>query len=66
MALEKKPDCNKMADKGPCDGWIIRYHYDAEDKQCKYFEYGGCRGNANNFETFDECMDTCHEVPEEK
>ena len=61
MALDKKPHCNKDADKGPCEGWMIRYYYDANEKRCKYFEYGGCRGNANNFASYETCMDTCDE-----
>merc|ERR1719492_520560 len=36
------------------------YYFNAESKLCKLFFYGGCRGNANKFETVEECKQTCN------
>ncbi|XP_037086588.1 papilin-like, partial [Pollicipes pollicipes] len=41
---------------------IDRYYYDPASGRCRRFIYGGCRGNANNFETMRECMSTCRDV----
>ena len=38
---------------------IKRWYYDSELERCKQFVYGGCRGNANNYETRDECKEKC-------
>eukprot|EP00803_Ostreobium_quekettii_P003963 evm.model.scf_299.8 EVM.evm.TU.scf_299.8 scf_299:98998-99722(+) len=51
--------CSLKPDPGPCRAFITRYYYDAEMKMCKTFVYGGCQGNANNFETAKECQDAC-------
>lgn len=44
---------------GPCRGSYERYAFDAERGTCGRFMFGGCRGNANNFVTEDECRRTC-------
>ncbi|VDP01237.1 unnamed protein product [Heligmosomoides polygyrus] len=36
-----------------------RYGYDANKGKCVLFEYGGCKGNANNFETRRDCKMKC-------
>ena len=28
-------------------------------EKCRRFQYGGCEGNENNFETLRECNDIC-------
>ena len=44
---------------GPCEAAMPRYYYDTESESCEFFYYGGCEGNANNFETRKECVDEC-------
>ncbi|XP_026580626.1 kunitz/BPTI-like toxin [Pseudonaja textilis] len=51
--------CYLPADTGPCEALIIRFYYNSTLNKCQKFNYGGCRGNANNFVTKDECHRTC-------
>lgn len=36
-----------------------RFYFDIDTGRCEFFEYGGCQGNANNFETQQECEEMC-------
>ncbi|XP_066146620.1 spondin-1 [Euwallacea fornicatus] len=54
--------CMQSSDQGPCQGYYSRWHFDTDKLTCVQFAYGGCRGNQNNFLTFDECMNTCSVV----
>lgn len=51
--------CNLEADVGSCRGIYKRFFYDAARQSCQEFEYGGCRGNQNNFLTSEICMSSC-------
>ena len=51
--------CRLKPDKGPCKAKIKRWYFDPAFGECKEFIYGGCKGNANNFETYKECSDSC-------
>uniref|UniRef100_A0A5K3EKE0 BPTI/Kunitz inhibitor domain-containing protein n=1 Tax=Mesocestoides corti TaxID=53468 RepID=A0A5K3EKE0_MESCO len=51
--------CKLRKRPGPCRGNNIRYYYDTETGRCDQFIYGGCRGNANNFLTMEECEAKC-------
>ncbi|NWI31875.1 EPPI protein, partial [Sula dactylatra] len=44
---------------GPCRALILRYAYIPALGTCQPFFYSGCRGNANNFETLEECQKVC-------
>lgn len=55
----ESPKCHFMPDIGPCKGQFSRYYYDYNKQNCHPFIYGGCRGNRNNFRTYDECMTAC-------
>ena len=55
-----KPNpCYQPLDAGPCEAIVIRYLYDPKSGDCKKFHYGGCKGNENNFVTYEECQQTC-------
>ncbi len=45
-----------------CLNNVTRYYYDLKASTCKMFTYSGCFGNANNFETIEECERRC-QVP---
>ncbi|XP_046303361.1 tissue factor pathway inhibitor isoform X2 [Marmota monax] len=60
---KEKPDfCFLEEDAGICRGYITRYFYSNQSKQCERFKYGGCLGNPNNFESLEECRNTCEDV----
>ena len=50
--------CNLPKSVGPCTKSLHRYYYDSQ-QTCKPFLFGGCRGNANNFITLQDCNDKC-------
>lgn len=54
-----KTICSLEADAGSCRGVYKRFFYNAARQSCQEFEYGGCRGNQNNFLTSEICMSSC-------
>ncbi|XP_052754265.1 hemolymph trypsin inhibitor B [Galleria mellonella] len=50
--------CSLPLKTGPCRAAFQRYGY-VEGKGCVLFTYGGCQGNANNFETLEACKNAC-------
>ncbi|XP_056121647.1 tissue factor pathway inhibitor a isoform X4 [Rhinichthys klamathensis goyatoka] len=52
--------CALKKAEGPCRAMKDRFYFDIDTGRCELFEYGGCQGNANNFETLQECEDMCH------
>ncbi|XP_032682374.1 papilin-like [Odontomachus brunneus] len=55
----KSSICLMPPDAGSCDGTIIAYYYDAQQQMCQAFLYGGCGGNANKFQTEEQCERLC-------
>lgn len=51
--------CTLPADVGRCRASFERYYFDSETNQCMKFIYGGCDGNGNNFQSFEECQKRC-------
>ncbi|CAL1266760.1 unnamed protein product [Larinioides sclopetarius] len=51
--------CELSKDEGPCDKPTIQWYYNKENSRCEQFYYGGCKGNANRFETRRECEKSC-------
>lgn len=47
------------AEKGTCSESIQRYTYSVNMGKCLLFDYSGCEGNLNNFETIEECETVC-------
>ena len=53
--------CLMDVEPGPCFGKFLKFYFNHEDKECKAFYFGGCYGNANQFQTVEECKFTCIE-----
>ena len=51
--------CRLPADVGRCKAAFPRYYFDGLSGTCKEFAYGGCGGNANNFQTKWKCENRC-------
>ena len=58
------PDaCAQPIDRGPCDGALPRFGFDASAGRCVSFRYGGCGGNDNRFATREACAAACVDEP---
>jgi hypothetical protein len=44
---------------GPCEAAIPRFWFNANSGRCEPFVYGGCGGNANNFNDIAACAAAC-------
>ncbi|VDL96854.1 unnamed protein product [Schistocephalus solidus] len=51
--------CKLPLETGPCQAYIRRYGFNPQTGRCQLFTYGGCGGNANNFESEQECIVRC-------
>ncbi|XP_054471279.1 tissue factor pathway inhibitor a isoform X4 [Anoplopoma fimbria] len=51
--------CALKDESGPCKATKDRFFFNVDTGHCELFEYGGCGGNANNFETLEACEETC-------
>ncbi|KAG9349457.1 hypothetical protein JZ751_027902, partial [Albula glossodonta] len=56
--------CALKMDEGPCKAMKDRFYFDVDTRRCERFDYGGCQGNANNFETLEECEEMCMVKPD--
>ena len=54
--------CELPKDSGPCRAAFPRWFFDTSSGKCQRFTFGGCQGNRNNFETLEECLNTCGEL----
>lgn len=57
---EEKSICNLPKEEGLCHALFQRFYF--VDGECLGFSYGGCKGNANNFETYDLCFEACKDL----
>lgn len=55
--IEKKR-CSLKPERGPCKAIFERYYYDAVNKNCRPFIWGGC-GGVVPFETLEACSREC-------
>ncbi|XP_023226834.1 uncharacterized protein LOC111627489 [Centruroides sculpturatus] len=53
------PVCDQPKDSGNCKNFVHRWYYNKYTHNCESFQYGGCGGNNNNFETKELCEARC-------
>ncbi|XP_046577529.1 BPTI/Kunitz domain-containing protein-like [Haliotis rubra] len=51
--------CLLPKDPGNCYGYFLKYYFNSRTCLCEKFVYGGCPGNANNFDTLEDCRRRC-------
>lgn len=54
--------CTQPPDTGHCRNSVTKWYYRPGKQDCFRFNYGGCAGNDNRFESKDLCMTTCRGV----
>ncbi|CAG0888031.1 unnamed protein product [Darwinula stevensoni] len=47
---------------GPCSGAFRQWHYEPGRDTCFEFQYGGCQGNGNRFNSRTECEERCRQA----
>lgn len=58
--------CTLPKKAGNCFAYITRYYFDYSAQECLEFVYGGCDGNANNFESKEACKRRCDPLIRDK
>ena len=51
--------CQLPPEQGPCEAAINSWFYNPSSGRCEQFQFGGCDGNLNNFESRRECETAC-------
>ena len=51
--------CSMPSHGGDCAAYIVLWYYDKDRARCLQFVYTGCGGNANRFQTQEECEGRC-------
>ncbi|KAL4002748.1 Kunitz/Bovine pancreatic trypsin inhibitor domain family protein [Acanthocheilonema viteae] len=54
--------CSQPLRLGNCKQSVRRYWYNMAIHACQTFNYTGCQGNDNNFDTLLECQNTCENI----
>ncbi|GFY60856.1 kunitz-type U19-barytoxin-Tl1a [Trichonephila inaurata madagascariensis] len=58
-ALASSNPCEQEKKVGPCRAIFRKYYFNKESGKCERFDYGGCQGNDNRFNTKEECQAMC-------
>uniref|UniRef100_A0A0N5BFF6 Kunitz/Bovine pancreatic trypsin inhibitor domain protein n=1 Tax=Strongyloides papillosus TaxID=174720 RepID=A0A0N5BFF6_STREA len=61
--IDRNTVCSLPKERGPCEKYDLRFYFNKDLNECKYFFYGGCEGNANNFLKVEDCEATCGGKP---
>ncbi|XP_072313133.1 kunitz-type protease inhibitor 1a [Eucyclogobius newberryi] len=62
---ENKVRCTEQPNTGNCRDSFSKWYYDPLKQNCFRFNYGGCQGNENRFDSKEQCMKMCNGVTEE-
>jgi hypothetical protein len=57
--LHSSYDWKLLLFAGPCKAIKERWYYNPSRGCCEKFLYGGCQGNSNNFQSYEECNKMC-------
>lgn len=57
--MKQSVDCDAPVEVGPCKARIRSFYYDSDRNDCLEFNYGGCQGNGNRFQSRKECLNNC-------
>ncbi|CAG9804962.1 unnamed protein product [Chironomus riparius] len=52
-------DCSSPPVTGNCEALQFAWNYNRARKTCEQFNYGGCGGNGNRYDSWQECMFNC-------
>ena len=58
-AIEDYDICELPIAVGNCTQKTLKWVYDSSLRYCREFEFTGCNGNENRFETRHQCIDIC-------
>ncbi|XP_058255372.1 kunitz-type protease inhibitor 1a [Hemibagrus wyckioides] len=62
---DKAPShCTQPPLTGPCRDSNTMWYYNPYERKCRRFNYGGCDGNKNKFDTEEKCMTLCSKITE--
>ncbi|KAM3595285.1 uncharacterized protein V6R79_021080 [Siganus canaliculatus] len=61
---EQKVRCTELPSTGTCRDSFTKWYYEPFQKDCKRFNYGGCGGNENRFDSQAACLKFCRGVTE--
>ncbi|XP_043088290.1 kunitz-type protease inhibitor 1a isoform X2 [Puntigrus tetrazona] len=61
---KSKAQCVEPPLTGPCRASLTNFYYSPYERRCYPFNYGGCNGNENRFETAEMCKQSCAGVTE--
>lgn len=54
--------CTELPDTGGCRDSLTKWYYNPVKQECSRFNYGGCQGNENRFDSQESCMKFCRGV----
>ncbi|XP_054894045.1 kunitz-type protease inhibitor 1a [Poeciliopsis prolifica] len=60
----KRAYCTEEPETGTCRESYTKWYYDPRTQSCSLFNYGGCEGNENRFESEEQCLAECQGVTE--
>lgn len=63
--VQSKPCEEEPKVVGPCEALIPSWSFVADSGKCEFFNYGGCEGTANRFDSEADCKETCKVEDEE-